>query len=265
LGLKSKGRRNCLVDEPLDPHAFVLRRITIGDIMALWMDRDGHFARHKVGETPITVEQAEKALNDANRIVFDPDPAQKPGGRVVRTVGYSRSAGAVLCVITVTASTASRTARPHSRQTTHTNGCIERRAAMTKRECGSIDQILDEAAEDDLDVEIPGHVTVTRGGPRTRVLQVRLNDDELAALEALADARGLPASTVVREMILSAVDPAPAQAAAKRRLMGEFKHYLDTVGVSADIAYSKLGAEALVGEPPARRSSRRTTTRRRGK
>jgi hypothetical protein len=49
--------------------------------MALWMDRDDHLARHKVGETPITVEQAEEALNDANRVVFDPDPAQKPGGR----------------------------------------------------------------------------------------------------------------------------------------------------------------------------------------
>jgi hypothetical protein len=70
--------------------------------MAVWMDRDDHLAQHKVGQNPITVEQAEEALNDPNRVVFDPDPAQRPGGRGVRTVGYSRSAGTVLCVITVT-------------------------------------------------------------------------------------------------------------------------------------------------------------------
>jgi uncharacterized DUF497 family protein len=65
--------------------------------MAVWMDRDDHLARHGV-----TVEQAEEALNDANRVVLDPDPAAGPGGRGLRTVGYSRSVGAVLCVITVT-------------------------------------------------------------------------------------------------------------------------------------------------------------------
>lgn len=106
---------------------------------------------------------------------------------------------------------------------------------MAKRERGSIDRILDEAAaaaetaENDLAVEIPAHVKVTRGGARTRVLQVRLNDDELAALETLAKSRGLPPSTVVRELILNALNPTPAQAAATRRLVGEFKQYLDTV------------------------------------
>lgn len=106
----------------------------------------------------------------------------------------------------------------------------------------SIKQIVDEEAaaaevtKDDLDVQIPAHVKVTRGGPRTRVLQVRLNDDELAALEALADARNLPASTVVREMILNTLNPAPAQAAARQRLVGEFEHYLDVVGVPSDVA-----------------------------
>lgn len=135
------------------------------------------------------------------------------------------------------------------------------------RPAGSIDQILDDAAtqadadEDDLDVEIPAHVKVTRGGPRTRVLQVRLNDDELAALEALAEERNLPASTVVREMILNALDPAPVQVAARRRLVGEFKQYLDTVGVAShEVAFPP----ALTGKTPARRGPRETA-RRRGK
>jgi hypothetical protein len=43
--------------------------------MAVWMDRDDHLARHGV-----TVEQAEEALNDANRVVLDP----RPGGKARR-------------------------------------------------------------------------------------------------------------------------------------------------------------------------------------
>jgi hypothetical protein len=136
----------------------------------------------------------------------------------------------------------------------------------------TIDRILDEAAADaeatkgDLDVVIPAHVKITHGGPRTKVLQVRLNDDELAALEALADERGLPASTVVREMILNTLNPAPAQIAAKRRLVGTFKQYLDTVSVP-DLASPPIAA--LVGQtPPAvpRRRPRKAakTARRRG-
>jgi uncharacterized DUF497 family protein len=65
--------------------------------MAVWMDRQDHLARHG-----ITADQAEEALDDADRVVLDPDPAGRPGGRGVRTVGFSRSAEAVLCVFTVT-------------------------------------------------------------------------------------------------------------------------------------------------------------------
>jgi Ribbon-helix-helix protein, copG family len=147
---------------------------------------------------------------------------------------------------------------------------------MGKSERGSIDRILDEAAadaeagEDDLDVEFPAHVKITRGGPRTRVLQVRLNDDELAALEALAESRGLPPSTVVRELILNALNPAPAQAAATRRLVGEFKQYLDTVRAASYEGTLPTSVAALVPTTPttpaprARRSLRKTA-RRRGK
>lgn len=105
----------------------------------------------------------------------------------------------------------------------------------------SIKQILDEeaaaaeAGKDDLDVEIPPYVKTSRGGPRTRVLQVRLNDDELAALEAMADKRSLPASTVVREMILNVLHPIPAQVAARQRLVGEFETFLDRLRVNPDV------------------------------
>lgn len=147
---------------------------------------------------------------------------------------------------------------------------------MAKSERGSIDRILDEAAadaeaaEDDLDVEIPAHAKITRGGPRTRVLQVRLNDDELAALEALAESRGLPPSTVARELILNALDPAPAQAAATRRMVGEFRQYLDTMRAAPSDVTLPTSVAALVPTTPTTparpsRRSLRKTPRRRGK
>ncbi|AXQ53107.1 hypothetical protein SEA_RANDO14_87 [Mycobacterium phage Rando14] len=64
--------------------------------MAKWVaDRAEHLARHDV-----TIEQAEEALNDAARVTLDPDPASK-SGRGVRVIGYSPSAGTILCVLTV--------------------------------------------------------------------------------------------------------------------------------------------------------------------
>jgi len=44
----------------------------------------------------LTVEEAEEALADPNRLVFDPDPRRNPGGKGVRIIGYSHTAQAVL-------------------------------------------------------------------------------------------------------------------------------------------------------------------------
>lgn len=62
-----------------------------------------------------------------------------------------------------------------------------------------------EAAERTIDpsTSLPGHVKVAQPGrTRSKVLQVRLNPDELARLEVIAERRGLPVSTVAREQIL---------------------------------------------------------------
>lgn len=56
--------------------------------------------------------------------------------------------------------------------------------------------------ETDPDAEVRSDVRVTRGHGRTRVLQVRLNAEELAEVQARADQRGLPVSTVARTMLL---------------------------------------------------------------
>lgn len=59
----------------------------------------------------------------------------------------------------------------------------------------------------DEDAPLPAHVTVSRPNrARSRVLQVRLNDDEFEAVERAAERRGLPASTVARDRLLALLD-----------------------------------------------------------
>ncbi len=68
--------------------------------------------------------------------------------------------------------------------------------------------LLDEeatASEQGRDADIPAGAKITRGHGRSKTLQVRLNDDEYATLEAFADERNLPVSTMVRSLVLSAM------------------------------------------------------------
>lgn len=60
---------------------------------------------------------------------------------------------------------------------------------------------------DQSDRDLPEGTTVTRGRGRSRTLQVRLNQDEYAELEKLAQARDLPVSTVARSMLLTGLSP----------------------------------------------------------
>jgi hypothetical protein len=59
-----------------------------------------------------------------------------------------------------------------------------------------------EAFEEDQSTPYPENVKISRGNPRSKVLQVRLNPDEFAAIERIAATRKLPASTVARELLL---------------------------------------------------------------
>lgn len=55
----------------------------------------------------------------------------------------------------------------------------------------------------DPDTPLPKYVRVGQPGrTRSKVLQVRLNAEEMAALETIAKGRELPVSTVAREQIL---------------------------------------------------------------
>jgi hypothetical protein len=71
----------------------------------------------------------------------------------------------------------------------------EAKAAEQAEESGHVDEAL------------PEHVRVTRGHPRARTLQIRLRDEEFSELEALAADRGLPVSTVARQILLQSLAP----------------------------------------------------------
>ena len=58
-----------------------------------------------------------------------------------------------------------------------------------------------EHAADD-EAPLPRHVRVTRGHGRTRVLQVRLSEEEYQDLVQRADAHHVPASTLARDVLL---------------------------------------------------------------
>ena len=62
--------------------------------------------------------------------------------------------------------------------------------------------------------------------PRTKVLQIRLSDGELAELERVAESRGFPPSTVAREAILRLINPDAARSAEVSRLIEHFTQFV---------------------------------------
>lgn len=60
-----------------------------------------------------------------------------------------------------------------------------------------------DAAERNPDAPINPGSKVTRGHQRAKTLQVRLNVEEFDALTHLAEQRGLPVSTLARDLLLS--------------------------------------------------------------
>ena len=89
-----------------------------------------------------------------------------------------------------------------------------------------------EVAAIEADRDPPDHdsATISRGNGRSKVLQVRLNPEELAALELLAEARGLPTSTVAREAIIRLIRPEVARTESEKRLIDAFARYVATLG-----------------------------------
>ncbi len=64
----------------------------------------------------------------------------------------------------------------------------------------------DEALEDNRDAPIPEGAKVTRPNRgRSTVYSIRLNPDEVAALQSIADAAGVPGSTLARSWIVERI------------------------------------------------------------
>jgi hypothetical protein len=82
------------------------------------------------------------------------------------------------------------------------------------------------------DTPIPDSAKISRGNGRSRVLQIRLNPGELAALERVADERGLPTSTVAREAIIRLIRPEVARTESEKRLIDAFAQYVTTLGAA---------------------------------
>lgn len=77
------------------------------------------------------------------------------------------------------------------------------------------------AAEDgeaDQSSTVRAGVKVTRGHDRAKTLQIRLNHEEISELTALAEDRGLPVSTVARQLLLQSLNPVDDLKAALDRL-----------------------------------------------
>ncbi len=91
---------------------------------------------------------------------------------------------------------------------------------------GRIEDILDfEAAAVEVaeitgepDAPIPESTMITRGHPRAKNLQVRFREDEFDQLSAYAAEQNLPLSTVVRLLVLKAIEPVDDLKSALDRL-----------------------------------------------
>jgi hypothetical protein len=165
------------------------------------------------GRHGVTAEQADEAPADPDALVFDPDYASQ-SGRSVRTIGWSGSAGRLLTVITVTeddvtyGSTAGRPMTPMPATTETPSRPSSQETAMTRNNDDELRRLLDEEAEHaeaTKDDPIPASALARATRPnrgKSVMFSLRLNPDELAAVQALAEDQGVPASTLVRGWIV---------------------------------------------------------------
>lgn len=80
------------------------------------------------------------------------------------------------------------------------------------------------ASEQNKDAELKPGTKITRGHGRSKTLQMRLNDDEFAALARVAEERGVPASTLARDLLLRELSDTSAD---PRSLLARIRSDLD--------------------------------------
>lgn len=82
------------------------------------------------------------------------------------------------------------------------------------------------ASEQNMDADLKPGTKVTRGHGRSKTLQVRLNDEEFAALARVAEERGVPASTLARTLLLRELEGVGADPQA---VIARIRSDLDTL------------------------------------
>jgi hypothetical protein len=85
------------------------------------------------------------------------------------------------------------------------------------------------ASEEHPDAPLKAGSTITRGHSRAKTLQIRLNDDELAALSSLAEARGIPVSTLASDLLLGQL---AASDTSTKALIARIRAELDALASS---------------------------------
>ncbi len=129
----------------------------------------------------------------------------------------------------------------------------------TERLSDRLARIGDEAEAGEADQTphpIGEHTKVSRGNPRNKVLQVRLNPDEYAAIERIAEARGLPSSTVAREALMKLIaDEARDPLVGLLALVTQMLTAVEAIAAQEDL--KRVGR----GEPPRADSHQRDYAR----
>jgi len=97
-------------------------------------------------------------------------------------------------------------------------------------------RVAEEAAASDANPDAPtphGAMVSRPNGSRSTVYSIRLNPDEVEAVQALADAAGLPPSTLVRSWIIDRmriehgeIDEAEAELHAAQRHLAHLERHL---------------------------------------
>lgn len=85
------------------------------------------------------------------------------------------------------------------------------------------------ASEQHKDAPMRPGTKLTRGHGRSRTLQVRLNEEELQSLTALAEERGLPASTLARDLLLTHLS---AEADSPQSVLARIRADLDALAAT---------------------------------
>jgi hypothetical protein len=206
---------------------FVLRNHAYGSV-------DWTYRRQHVEDKGLTLEQLGQALDDPERLVIAPDP-RSVTGESVRIIGYSEAAEEVLTVVVDPRPAGVRRHRmagEQARVRPLSRNQVDMAREQMKDDLAAI--LENEVAAIEADPDPPDHdlATISRGNGRSKVLQVRVNPEELAALERLAEDRGLPTSTLAREAIIRLIRPEVARTASERRLIDAFAQYVTTLGVA---------------------------------